>query len=406
MQLIRSDKIEQSPASRIRAMKTTRLGGLSILYLAAIAATAHLGAQSTGACAGIKDCVETRDLVSTVTDFRYSQTGSPNSIHILTGTIRFTNKSSRPIVLGYVNGSGIATDDQGNRYGVLSAASVRGIGIISGNKADTKFSLQPREGADARFELGWRADSRKIFGTSYTLEMTVREIQPINSTQLRLGQEYALRFAGLTGDGQGLSGTPATVGVVVAQNGAAPQTSEVASNACAAVARCYDAGTFSAVVSSMTGSMAGSHHVIDMSVRFTNRTAQPIILAYTLGSSALIDNLGNRYYWGRAGTHDNSVKGIGAVSRSSADPQFVLRPGESRDAKFSVIRYEAARKALGTSFSYDVGIEQLEVLAGQQVRPLRQYAVHFDNLTTAATVPSVENVKDAVNKLKGLFRKP
>jgi hypothetical protein len=297
----------------------------------------------------------------------------------------------------------------------MNGPSVRAIGIINGSKVDPKFTLQPGESSDARFELGWRAASGRIFGTSYTFEFTVREINQASASQYRLGDEYALRFPSLSSDGNGLGAATPVVGAIAAAapaSGAVPaatpaaaasiQAANAASNACAGVTRCYDAGLFSAVVTSATGSKAGSSHVIDMTIRFRNPTSQPVILAYTQSSSAMIDNLGNRYYWGRAGTHDNSVQGIGMVAGSRADPQFVLRPGESRDAKFTVIRYNAGNNAIGTSFNYDVSIEQLQVLASQQIQVARQYAVHFDNLTAGGPVPSVT---DAVNKLKGLFKK-
>lgn len=391
----------------MRATRFTSMLAGALGCLAGMPAGAQLGAQTTGACAGIKGCMETRDIVATVTDFRSSLGGS--NVHILTATVRFTNKSTKPLILGYVNSSGIATDDQGNRYGILSNASIRGIGVINGNRVDTKFSLQPGESADTRFELGWRPSANKIYGTSYTLEMTVREVDPINASQLRLGEEYALRFPGLTGDGQGLANGPATTaatgvavatGTAVAPSVAVAPVAQVVSNACANVARCYDAGNFSAVVTSMIGSMSGSTHVVDATVRFTNNTNQPLILAYTYTSGAMIDNLGNRYRWGRPGAPDKSFSGIGTVTRSKADPQFALRPGESRDAKFILYRYNAGKNAIGSSFNYDVSIEQLEILASRQVRSVRQYAVHFDNLPLGGTTP---NVTDALDKLKSLF---
>ena len=395
---------------RTGIMKMKQIGDVlaCVLATSATAATAvQLGAQSGGgACAGInKGCMEVRNVVANVTDFRFSQGGN---YRILTATVRFTNKSAKPLILGYVSGSGVAIDDQGNRYGVSSPASVRGIGVISGSNVDTKFSLQPGESADTRFELAWRADPRKIFGTSYALEMTTREIDPVGASQFRLGEEYALRFAGLTGDGQGLSNsnpsTATTAAASVAPSASVQQVVQTVSNACAGVARCYDAGSFSAVVTSMTGSTSGRNHVIDMTIRFRNLTSQPIILAYTQASSSIIDNLGNRYYWGHAGSHDNSVQGMGLVAGTHADPQFALRPGESRDAKFTLYRFNAGNSGIGSSFNYDVSIEQLGILASQQIRSLRQYAVHFDNLAMGGA--GAANVTDAVNKLKSLFKKP
>jgi hypothetical protein len=420
-------------------------------------------AQPAPACTVANHCTQARDIAATVTDFRYSAGG--NGLRILTATVRFTNRSAHPVILGYVDGSGIATDDQGNRYGVMGASSVRAIGIISGSNLDTKFSLQPGESSDSRFELGGRPAANSVFGSSYTLDLTTREINPVGTTQFRLGDEYALEFPELSTGARSSSGAAASAGsgahatatgatatgpaavspaasrsptatAASGPSGASSVTSaasaatagRAASSACADVARCYDAGAFSAVVTSMTGTLAGRNHVISLILRLTNRTAQPLILAYTASSSSMTDNLGNPYYWGGAGTHDTSVQGIGMVTGSLADPQFVLQPGESRDAKFSVARFNANNTPLGTSFHYDVSLEQLQVLPSQQIRSVRQYAVHFDGLTTgagdasgksagSAAKPSGKSATDAVNaniktvtnavdQLKSLFKKP
>ena len=66
-----------------------------------------------------------------------------------------------------------------------------------------------------------------------------------------------------------------------------------------------------------------------MTLKFRNLTAQPIILAYHTGSQLGHGQPRQRYYWGRAGTHDMSASGIGIVEGSKADPQFMLQPGES-----------------------------------------------------------------------------
>ena len=91
----------------------------------------------------------------------------------------------------------------------------------------------------------------------------------------------------------------------------------------------------------------------------------------------MTDNLGNRYYWGHAGTHDMSASGIGIVEGSKADPQFVLQSGESREASFGLVRYNSGRAELGTTFSYDVVIDQLELLNGGQIRSLRSYTIGY-----------------------------
>ena len=146
------------------------------------------------------------------------------------------------------------------------------------------------------------------------------------------------------------------------------------------------------------GSRVGNRkdHVLSITIKFRNVSAQPIILGYHTGSSTVTDNLGNRYYWGRAGTHDGSSSGIGIVEGSKADPQFVLRPGEAREARSGLIRYNTGNQEIGTTFSHDLVIDQLELLNGGQIRSLRNYSIGFHDLpltgTTSAANPQQPNV--------------
>ena len=82
-------------------------------------------AQAPNPCAGQAACSEVATFVATVTDFRTSKV---SYYTVVSATIKFKNKTNRPLILGYVGGSGTATDDQGHRYVVGSAAGVRGIG--------------------------------------------------------------------------------------------------------------------------------------------------------------------------------------------------------------------------------------------------------------------------------------
>ena len=153
-----------------------------------------------------------------------------------------------------------------------------------------------------------------------------------------------------------------------------------------------------------------------INVRFRNATDKPMILAYQSGSSSGVDNFNNKYYWGRSGTHDASVKGIGYVTGRSADPQFVLQPGQTRNATFGLIRYEA-KPPIGESYNYDVVIEELELLPGQQIRSARQNSISFANLTAGSfrgtTATSAADAgsdgrcrpNDTANKVIDLFNK-
>lgn len=150
---------------------------------------------------------------------------------------------------------------------------------------------------------------------------------------------------------------------------------------CAGKRHCDSNRAFSAEVIGLTGSIAGGrHHLVKMNIRFTNLTDRPLILAYVTGSSGGVDNLGNAYYWGRAGTHDISTTGIGLLEGRKADTQFELSPGESRNAMFAIIRYEAARKPLGRSFTYNATIAELRKLGGGNVESATQYSLNFTNL--------------------------
>ena len=366
-------------------------------------------AQAPNPCAGQAACSEVATFVATVTDFRTSKV---SYYTVVSATIKFKNKTNRPLILGYVGGSGTATDDQGHRYVVGSAAGVRGIGWITGNTFDSKFTLAPGESADARIEMSWRPASRAdIFGTSWVIELAVREIDPLAGNQFRLGREHALSFRGFKDGWAPGTTTAAAAPAPPPADGPVPAAVPApavadAPDLCAGNARCYNAGAFIAEIRSLTpGAAGGRHHGLDVVLRISNISPEPIILGYKSGSSSATDDLGNRYVYGRPSTHDVSFKGIGLITGRAADPQFVLKPGESRDATFGVVRFNSGGKQLGTSWSYEVMLTQLEILPSRQIRETRDYVVTFRDLTSrpsaAATLMSAKALMDAVtNRLK------
>lgn len=164
---------------------------------------------------------------------------------------------------------------------------------------------------------------------------------------------------------------------------------------CGGSPRCFNAGAFVAEVMQVTATAmtpGARHHSVAFNVRFRNVSDQPVILAYRGSSSAGMDNFGNAFYWGRSGTYDTSVKGIGYVTGRSADPQFVLNPGQSRNATFNLIRFNAA-PPIGTAWTWDVVIDELEIQPGQVIRSLRQNSINLTNLTAgtfnAAAAPGI-----------------
>lgn len=215
--------------------------------------------------------------------------------------------------------------------------------------------------------------------------------------------------------------TTALVALAAVSNAAtAPATAAVSApeDPCGGAPRCYNAGTFTAEVmqvspTAMTG--GARHHSVSINVRFRNVSNKPVILAYQSGSSSALDNFGNAFTWGSPGTHDTSVKGIGMVTGRSADTQFSLAPGQSRDATFGIIRFNA-KPPIGNAWNYNVVIEELEIQPGQVVRSVRQNSVSFSNLT-AGTFPAVSDAAgdasaagqadpiDVANKMIDLFKR-
>lgn len=384
----------------MRAIHPTR-GALFAACLSAITATSLL-AQAGPSCPNKTSCAETGSFVANVTDFRTSVSGR---YRIVATTIRITNKLNHPLILGYVPGSGITTDDRGNRYSIGGASNVRGIGLISSGALDVKFILQPGESSDARFEFGWQP-GHEIYGTAYEVELAIREIDPVSEHQYTLGKEHALRFSGFGSAPSVAAGTPAPVTSSAAGAVAAAAVAPII-DACAGRSKCYSSGPFVAEVSHFTGASSGRNHVLRMTLKFRNVTAQPIILAYHAGSNSITDNIGQRYYWGRAGTHDLSASGIGIVESNKADPQFILQPGDSREASFQLVRFNVGNSQIGTGYTYDVVIDQLEPLPGGQIRSLRSYSIEFPDLpltgsgvnanSTVQTNALVEAIKKKIN---------
>lgn len=193
---------------------------------------------------------------------------------------------------------------------------------------------------------------------------------------------------------------------------APPSAAGAATDPCHGSTRCYNAGTFVAEVVQLSAvAMAPGvrHHSASLNIRFRNVSDKPVILAYRSGSSAALDNFGNGFTWGRPGTHDTSVKGIGMVAGKSVDTQFSLAPGQSRNATFGIIRFNA-KPPIGDAWNYDVVIEEIEILPGQVVRSARQNSVSFTNLR-AGTFPAAASgdvaasgdAVDVANKVLDLF---
>lgn len=375
-------------------------------------------------CGGEPLCTEVNSFAVTITDFRASL-AQPTKV--LTITARFQNKGERPLILGYVPGSGVATDERTNRY-AINEADIRGIGVISSRAVDTKFVLEPGVSSDARFTYVWGA-GREIYGTTFDVELTVREIMPLPNGQVTLGSEHPLRIEGLI-HGARPGGTPVSRDVrpepavpAAPVNPAAPPDRAPAPpqvNHCAESKQpCFDAGPFSITVTGVNGTVISRrHHNVRFNLTFTNHTNQQLILAYKSRTNSAIDNLGNGYAFGRP-NFDGSVQGIGMVDGRTSDTQFRLAPGASRSAIFGVIRFENGPNVQGISYTFSTVIAELRLLQnGQQSETVREFSVNFPdlplgrgagetNVSPAGTGSgtSGQELKKAGEALRDLFKK-
>jgi hypothetical protein len=176
---------------------------------------------------------------------------------------------------------------------------------------------------------------------------------------------------------------------------------------CGGNPRCFDAGAFVAEVMQLSASAmtpGARHQGVVINIRFRNVSDKPVILAYRAGSSQALDNFGNGFTWGRPGTHDTSVKGIGMLEGRSVDTQFGLNPGQARSATFNIIRFNA-RPPIGNAWNYDVVIDEIEILPGQVVRSARQNSLSFPNLT-AGTFSANANGASPLDALGGTGTAP
>jgi len=161
---------------------------------APVAASAPAATAAPTVCGTTPNCAEATDFAAMITNFR---TSDARGYKILDVIVRFRNKTANPLVLGYLQGSGTAVDEKGNRYSVYGANGVRGMGQVAGNSFDPKFTLPPGGIGDAQFELMWYP-GQQIYGFTFMLDLTVDEINSYEGNQHSLGGEFPLHFEGLT----------------------------------------------------------------------------------------------------------------------------------------------------------------------------------------------------------------
>ena len=414
-------RVSAATLSKARSLGGTGGGG---------GGAASAPAATASVCGGDASCTEVNGFAMSVVEFRVTLQGNWK---VLTTTLRFRNKLNRPLVLGYVVGSGGATDDRGNRY-IVKDQDVRGIGLIT-SRADDKFVVAPGQTGDARFTLVWGGQG--LFGSTFDLDLTVREIAQMGQGQTSLGPEYPLQIVGLVdgarsaGPGVAQAGGAAAAPVA----GAGPSTSDTQPDPgtqaqpapstplgipptttagtarCSPGTSCQDAGSFTVTMTQSAAAASGKTQLARIGLRVQNKTAQPVVLAYKSGTNAAVDEQGNRYSWGRAGTQDASAQGIGMLDGARIDPRFQVGASGTRDFQMTLTRSDAGTRPAGKSFTIDTVLVELKAAPGGQWQKVREVPVHLGAPAGPGVVPAVgqtqppDNVQKASDLLRGLLGK-
>jgi hypothetical protein len=175
--------------------------------------------------------------------------------------------------------------------------------------------------------------------------------------------------------------------------------------ACGGQPICVENSEFTATVTSFRTSAVGTSRIINVSVRFQNRTAQPLVLGYVASSGMTTDERGNRYIvYG-----PNGFRGIGLVYGNTFDPRLTLRPAGSGDAQFEM-HLQATPQNAGLTFTVDLTIDEINTNGGQHSLG-GEFPLHFEGLTNGVSqgVGSLAGAPDglanAVSNLKSIFGK-
>jgi hypothetical protein len=411
---------------------------------AAASAPAH-----ANACAGIARCFDAGAFAADVVQVVTAKADGNTAYHTVRITLRLRNVSKEPLILAHRLGTNVLIDSNGNQYGYYNnrANRIIGIGIVQPGSADTQFQLAPGEARNATFEnVIQYSPARTVLGNAYNFDLVIEQLALIGGQQVRTVRSHAISFAGLTRMAPGAAASAAVPAAPAAPTGpaavvatapaattptaapseptAAPppapapgtQAAVPASDPCApAPNRCSNAGPFVAQVAQVTVANSGgvtAYQTVRITLNIRNVSAQPLILAYRLGTHVLIDDRGNRYNY--YNNRPQRVSGIGISQPGSADAQFRLAPGQSRNATFeSVIQYSTRRTVLGNVYNFDLVLDQLEPLSPTQVRTVREYALNYTSLAPMAASPlalpqggddAAQNVQRAVDFFKALTK--
>ncbi len=164
---------------------------------------------------------------------------------------------------------------------------------------------------------------------------------------------------------------------------AAPAQPTGASQICGNQPLCYESADFAATITHFRTSVVNNYHIMDVTMRFQNKTQQQLILGYVVSSGVATDDRGNRSIVGGA----NGYHGIGLVAGGNFDPKFLVRPAGFGDAQFELV-LQGWPQVIGFTYALDLAIAEINSFEGNQHTLGEEYPIHFDGLQNGAGAAS------------------
>jgi hypothetical protein len=141
----------------------------------------------------------------------------------------------------------------------------------------------------------------------------------------------------------------------------APAAPAQAPTICGNQPLCFEGSDFAATITDFRTSLTGGYHLMDVTIRFTNKTNGLLIMGYANGSGTATDDRGNRYVlWG-----GNALRGMGYVNGQQFDPKFQVRAGGYGDARFELL-LQGNPQVLGFTFELDLTVNEINAFQGNQ----------------------------------------
>jgi hypothetical protein len=161
---------------------------------------------------------------------------------------------------------------------------------------------------------------------------------------------------------------------------AAPAVSTAQSSFCGSQALCYETADFAATITDFRTSTQGYYKIVDVIVRFQNKTNHPLGLGYVAGSGTAMDDRGNRYIVYGA----NGFRGIGQVYGTNFDPKFNLAPGGFGDAQFELM-WAPGQTVYGLTFELNLTVDEINTVDGNQRTLGGEFPLHYRGLANGAS---------------------